>query len=48
MAFGLVWLYSPSLVFLAGSAMAIVSLILALNMPSKPSLGNEVLLGKFS
>ena len=47
-AFGLVWLYSPSLVFLAGSAMAIVSLILALNMPSKPALGNEVLIGKFS
>ena len=47
-AFGLVWRYSPSLVFLAGSAMAIVSLILALNMPSKPALGNEVLIGKFS
>ena len=47
-AFGLVWLSSPSLVFLAGSGMAIVSLILALNMPSKPAFGNEVLLGKFS
>ena len=46
--FGLIWLYSPSLVFLAGSAMAIVSLILALNMPSEPSSGYEVLLGKFS
>jgi len=46
-AFGLVWLHSPSLVFLAGSAMAIVSLILALNMPEKPELGNEVLFGKF-
>ena len=47
-AFGLVWLSSPSLVFLAGSGMAIVSLILALNMPSKPAFGNEALLGKFS
>ena len=35
-AFGLVWLHSPSIVFLAGSAMAIISLILALNMPEKP------------
>ena len=46
-AFGLVWLHSPSMVFLAGSAMAIISLILALNMPAKPAAGNEVLLGKF-
>ena len=46
--FGLVWLYSPSLVFLAGAGMAIVSLLLALNMPAKPAAGNEVLLGKFS
>ena len=46
--FGLIWLYSPSLVFLAGAGMAILSLLLALNMPAKPSAGNEVLLGKFS
>jgi hypothetical protein len=46
--FGLIWLYSPSFVFLAGAGMACISLILALNMPSKPALGNEVLLGKFS
>ena len=46
--FGLVWLYSPSLVFLAGSGMAIISLLLAFNMPAKPASGNEVLLGKFS
>ena len=44
--FGLVWLYSPSLVFLAGAGMAIVSLLLALNMPAKPAAGNEVLFGK--
>ena len=46
--FGLVWLYSPSLVFLAGAGMAFISLLLAFNMPSEPSSGNEVLLGKFS
>ncbi len=46
--FGLVWLYSPSLVFLAGAGMAVFSLILALNMPKNPASGNEVLLGKFS
>ena len=46
--FGLIWLYSPSLVFLAGAGMAVLSLLLALNMPAKPSLGNEVLVGKFS
>ena len=44
--FGLIWLYSPSLVFLAGAGMACVSLLLALNMPSEPSSGNEVLMGK--
>ena len=44
--FGLVWLYSPSLVFLAGAGMAIASLLLALNMPAKPAAGNEVLFGK--
>ena len=46
--FGLIWLYSPSLVFLAGAGMACISLLLAFNMPSEPSSGNEVLLGKFS
>ena len=46
--FGLIWLYSPSLVFYAGAVIALASLLLALNMPSKPSTGNEVLLGKFS
>ena len=46
--FGLIWLYSPSLVFLAGAGMAVLSLFLALNMPAKPAAGNEVLLGKFT
>jgi hypothetical protein len=36
------------LVFLAGAGMAVFSLILALNMPTNPASGNEVLLGKFS
>jgi len=44
--FGLIWLYSPSLVFLAGAGMACFSLLLALNMPSEPTAGNEVLMGK--
>jgi len=46
--FGFIWLYSPSLVFYAGAGIALSSLLLALNMPSKPSAGNEVLLGRFS
>ena len=46
--FGFIWLYSPSLVFYAGAGIALASLLLALNMPSKPSAGNEVLLGRFS
>ena len=45
-AFGLIWLYSPSLVFLAGAGMACISLLLAFNMPSEPTPGNEVLMGK--
>lgn len=42
---GLVWLDSPSMVFLCGSAMAIISLILSLNIPSTPEPGNEVIVG---
>ena len=41
-AFGLVWLYSPSLVFLAGAGMAAVSLVLARMVPQRPAEGNEV------
>lgn len=40
--FGLVWLYSPTAVFLAGAAMAVVSLILASIIPDHPEPGNEV------
>lgn len=44
-AFGLLWLISPGAVFLAGAAMAFVSLVLALNVPHDPEPGNEVLRG---
>jgi predicted MFS family arabinose efflux permease len=40
--FGLVWLYSPAIVFLSGSAMAAVSLVLARLVPEHPADGNEV------
>ena len=40
--FGLVWLYSPSVVFLAGAMMAAVSLLLARMVPNRPAEGNEV------
>ncbi|PSW21930.1 MFS transporter [Photobacterium sanctipauli] len=40
--FGLLWLTSPASVFLAGAAMAGVSLLLSLNIPEKPEEGNEV------
>jgi len=33
---------------LAGAGMAVISLLLAFNMPASPSAGNEVLLGKFA
>ena len=44
--FGLIWLVSPAAVFLMGTAMVVVSLILARNIPVSPSEGNEVLVGK--
>jgi predicted MFS family arabinose efflux permease len=40
---GFLWLTSPALVFLIGSAMAAFSLLLALNVPRRPSPGNETL-----
>lgn len=42
--FGLIWLVSPSAVFLIGAGMACVSLILARIVPDDPSEGNEVAL----
>jgi predicted MFS family arabinose efflux permease len=43
--FGLLWLISPSAVFLSGAAMAVVSLLLSLNVPRNPQAGDEVVLG---
>ncbi|MCH7942700.1 MAG: MFS transporter [Proteobacteria bacterium] len=40
---GFLWLTSPAMVFLAGSAMAAFSLLLACNVPARPSPGNETL-----
>ena len=45
-AFGLVWLLSPAAVFLMGTGMAFISLVLARNIPRVPCEGNEVLVGK--
>ena len=42
--FGLIWLTSPSLVFLMGAGMATVSLALAFLVPSGPEPGNETVL----
>ena len=41
-SFGIVWLYSPSVVFLAGAGMAAVSLLLARLVPNNPMEGNEI------
>jgi len=44
-AFGVLWLVSPAAVFLSGTAMAALSLLLALNVPERPEPGNEVVRG---
>ncbi len=36
-SFGLLWLYSPAAVFLSGTAMALISLVLALFVPTNPT-----------
>jgi predicted MFS family arabinose efflux permease len=41
-SFGMIWLYSPAIVFLAGAAMAACSLALARMVPDQPRQGNEV------
>ena len=41
-SFGIIWLVSPSTVFLAGAVMAAVSLLLARLVPNHPEEGNEV------
>ncbi len=43
-AFGFLWLTSPAYVFLSGTAMAAVSLVLALMVPRDPEPGNESLI----
>ena len=40
--FGIVWLHSPSVVFIAGAIMAALSLLLARLVPDDPGEGNEV------
>ena len=44
-SFGFLWLTMPEAVFLAGAAMAALSLILSLNVPRHPDAGNEVVFG---
>ncbi|SHE89526.1 Predicted arabinose efflux permease, MFS family [Microbulbifer donghaiensis] len=44
--FGLLWLVSPAAVFWCGAAMALVSLLLAQNIPGQPARGNEVRIGR--
>lgn len=46
-AFGLLWLVSPTSVFLLGAAFAGVSLLLSRNIPSHPAAGQEVRLFKW-
>ncbi|MEL7272551.1 MAG: MFS transporter [Pseudomonadota bacterium] len=44
--FGLLWLYSPALVFLSGTAMALGSLILSFLVPVVPQPGRETIFVK--
>jgi hypothetical protein len=44
-ALGLVWMTSHSVVFYIGTGFAICSLMLAQNIPARPSPGNETLIG---
>lgn len=46
--FGMIWLVSPSSVFYIGAGMAAVSLLLSLNIPTKPEEGNETRLLRWS
>ena len=40
--FGVIWMSSPTLVFILGAMMAVISLVLSLNIPTQPEAGNEV------
>jgi len=44
--FGTIWIHSPSLVFYIGAIMAVVSLLLAFNIPRHPQAGNETIIGR--
>ncbi len=44
---GILWLTSPSTVFLVGAGLAGVSLALSLNIPTQPAPDNEVIIGKW-
>ena len=45
---GVVWITSPTSVFLIGSAFALCSLILSQNVPRRPGEGNEVVFGRLA
>ncbi len=42
---GLVWLKSPTAVFLVGTAFAVASLVMSQNVPLRPRRGNETVVG---
>ena len=44
---GFLWLVSPSAVFLVGSALAVLSMLLSFNVPANPCPGNEVVHGRW-
>ena len=46
-ALGILWLTSPTAVFLVGAGLAGLSLLLSLNIPTHPAQGNEVTLGRW-
>ena len=43
--FGVLWLQSPAIVFYIGAAMAVISLLLAFNVPKNPQAGREAIIG---
>ena len=44
---GFLWLISPSVVFLVGSVLAVLSMLLSFNVPENPCPGNEVVHGRW-
>ncbi len=45
-ALGIVWIVSPTAVFLIGAGFAVCSLLLSQNIPARPIAGNEVVWGR--